>query len=124
MALTRAQKIRDSVVLDDIAYLIQQEEQLDLEIKKATAELKIMREQIIGRIKAAGATYGTVYGRPVVRYAAIDKIAVKSLVDDQPDITAPYIREVVREELDLDAFKRAHPMLVEQYRVHAWGREK
>jgi len=37
MALTRAQKIRDSVVLDDIAYLIQQEEQLDLEIKKAIA---------------------------------------------------------------------------------------
>lgn len=83
---------------------------------KVARERRQALEEALGNNSA-----GTVEGRVVVTYRPSDKWAVAALMKAYPDLTQHFMRPApVREELDLEAFRKAHRDIADQFRVRVF----
>lgn len=83
---------------------------------KVARERRQALEEVLGNASA-----GTIEGRVVVTYRPSDKWAVAALMKAYPDLTQHFMRPApVREELDLEAFRKAHPDVADQFRVRVF----
>jgi len=87
-------------------------------IRLWTIEYSRLKREILEAMGDAFA--GTVDGEKVILHRPKDQWAIKSLEHDYPDLVEHFKRMEVKEVLDVDAFRVAHPDILEKYRVRAF----
>lgn len=90
------------------------------ESNELTARIKLLREEIIAEMKAAGgsrANSATVRGVEVFTFNPKGSYRTGDLQKDYPDLAQTYIRATTVEKFDMDAFKADHPGIAERYQT-------
>lgn len=87
-------------------------------IRKWTAHYNRLKQELMATLGAAHA--GTVNGEKVVYYRPKDQYAITRLEADYADLVQHFQRMEVKEVLDVEAFRAAHPDILERYRVRAF----
>lgn len=82
------------------------------------AEATRLRTLLEGQVGDAYAA--TIDGIKVVTYRPTAGYATQSIIKDYPDLVGRFMIKDVRDVLNIDAFRRAHPEVAERYRVRSW----
>jgi hypothetical protein len=126
MAESFESKMTASAALDSfpgIADDLRWDDEITETIKKLQKEQKVIRDRITARIKETGKPYATFQGMIVRRYKPTNKYAIASLISENPTLVEPYMRPVLKQELDLEHLRQDFPELVERYHTYQYGIE-
>lgn len=63
---------------------------------------------------------GTVRGFKLVTHRPTATYRIKALVQENPELAQHYIKPVVKDEFDVEAFRRQHSDVLEQYRSRSF----
>lgn len=82
--------------------------------KEAERLMKLLNEQI------GDAYAGTINGHKLVTHRPEERWAVQQLIKDYPELTSHYFKKVVKDEFEIDDFRKAHSDILDKYRVRSF----
>lgn len=101
-------------------YLLYRQARQHLErYEKLVKEYKAEFQRLMG-----DATTAIIHGQQVFTYDHTDTFRRTQFVEEHPVLAKEYTRPVYKEELDLEALRRDHPAVYEQYRSRQFVTKK
>jgi hypothetical protein len=88
------------------------------QIERLQAYADDLKASLIKQIGDANA--GMIGDRKVITHRPENRYATARLMKERGDLAQHFIREVTKEEFDLEAFKARHPDVADEYRVRSF----